>query len=265
MLKQLQYQFLDQILNNENSSFSDQIIDDGEISKQDRIDIYSNAYRLRLKQCIETDHPVLGIYLGDDLFDKMVAGYIEAFPSHNTSLRYFSDNLPHFLQSHQPFKNSPIISELARFERLLLSAFDAAELETSRMEHMSLIAADNWPTLKFKLHPSTNVFTTQFNTVEIWQAIKQKSDVPRAVKSEASNWLIWRNAERLTEFKSITAIETELITFISNNKAFSDICEMLSEFYSEDKIEAAILNHLISLIQNQLIRFDTPLIGKQAL
>lgn len=64
-----------------------------------RLSIYHNAYRIRLRGSIETDHPVLGIYLGDDGFEKMAAAFIHDNPSHVTSLRNFATRFRSFCDS----------------------------------------------------------------------------------------------------------------------------------------------------------------------
>ena len=46
----------------------------GGISREARLHIYKNAYQMRLKETIDNDHELLGLYLGDDLFDQMVSG-----------------------------------------------------------------------------------------------------------------------------------------------------------------------------------------------
>lgn len=256
MLKNIQHQFLGQILGHENSDITPLIEDHGLISKKDRIHIYTSAYSIRLKQCIDSDHPVLGIFLGDELFDLMVDKYIKSYPSQNTSLRYYADNLVKLLSEQIPFKDHSIIAELARFERTLLNAFDAAETKTSSVDDLSLVPIDNWPTLKFNIHPSVKIFTAQNNSVEIWQAIKQKINIPDAVNVNKSYWLIWRNPERLTEFKSINAIEAELIGYMINGDDFSIICEKIAEFYDETEIEQAILSHLLTLIQFNILQLQ---------
>ena len=97
-LADLQHIFFDAIIS-QDETCQHQITQHGELTNQQRMSIYQNAYSARLKETIETDHELLGRYLGDNLFDEMVAGYIKAFPSGYRSLRHFCENLPKFLSS----------------------------------------------------------------------------------------------------------------------------------------------------------------------
>ena len=82
------------------SSFRRHVQESGLIDVNTRLGIYKNAYQVRLQETIDTDHTVLGQYLGDDLYQLMMNDYITQHPSHQFSLRHFSDELPNFLQSH---------------------------------------------------------------------------------------------------------------------------------------------------------------------
>jgi len=94
---------------------------------------------MRLREFIEVDHRVLGIYLGDDLFDLVAAEYVKQCPSSKTSLRHFADQLPGFLARTEPFSAHGQIPELARFERLLMTAFDAAEANKLPNEALAVL------------------------------------------------------------------------------------------------------------------------------
>jgi hypothetical protein len=126
VLRSLQESFADAVRSGARA-FEDEVTAQGRVPATVRVDIYRNAYRMRLRECIETDHEMLGLYLGDALFDEMVATYVPTHPSRATSLRHFCDRLPAYLATTPPFSESPQVASLAGFERLLMDAFDAAD------------------------------------------------------------------------------------------------------------------------------------------
>ena len=117
-LRQLQHAFMDYLNTGETASLQPQIVAQGKVATDTRMAIYRNAYRIRLTETIETDHEVLGLYLGDDLFDQMARGYIQQHPSTVPSLRDFCDALPAFLTQQMPFSEHPILADIAAFERI---------------------------------------------------------------------------------------------------------------------------------------------------
>ncbi|CAA0085655.1 Uncharacterised protein [BD1-7 clade bacterium] len=251
-LKHLQSEMLGHILDQPNDAPS-LIVDEGALNAKQRLSIYHSAYRMRLKETIETDHEVLGSYLGDDLFDQMVIGYLQYHRSDNPSLRYFCDPLPKFLASHAPFSDLPVISELARFERLLLVAFDAPEAHRITLDTLQQLAPESWPGIQLTFHPSVQLFNSPSNAVNIWQALKQENPPPE-VSSAEQCWLIWRNHERLTEFRHINDIEHLLLQQALTGDSFESLCETLTEHVVEDEAPQIAASTLMRWIKDGLIQ-----------
>ncbi len=252
-LHELQCEFMAELMNQPNE-FSCHVSQQGNISAARRIEIYTNAYKIRLRECIEVDHPALGQYMGDTLFDQMVEGYIRAFPSTFSSLRHFAENLPQFLGQYLPFKEYPILSDLAQFERLLLFAFDAAESERTDIADLQAIPADKWPEMTIRLHPSVQLFSTTWNVVEVWQALKQKQVPPDAKKGQENIWLLWRNNEQLTEFRSLGESESSMIMGVLRGDVFSTLCEAMLHFIPESNISEKTVGYLLTWLRSGIIR-----------
>ncbi|MFT4926839.1 MAG: hypothetical protein ACI8WB_002938 [Phenylobacterium sp.] len=252
-LRQLQQQMINYLTDNGASSIISHIVSQGNIDNHTRLHIYKNAYQARLKEVIDTDHNLLGMYLGDDLFDQMVSEYIQAYPSQHTSLRNYADQLPAFLTQQPPFCDHPIISEIARFERLLLSAFDAPD--APRFDHQSInqIPAEDWPNLTFRFHPSVQLIKLNTNAVESWQALKAEM-APDPATAQQSCWLLWRNGDRLTEFRSLSHEEETLINMILGGDNFSVLCEFLLTNHSPETVGQVAMGYLSDWIGQGLLR-----------
>jgi len=243
-LARLQQQFV-AFLRGKPSNFTTRISDQPPVATQVRLGIYQNAYRMRLRETIDSDHPVLGTYLGDDLYDNLVEQYIRLFPSRVKSLRYFCDGIPQLLAEQSPFSDHPILSSLAAFERILLSAFDAKDAQTIDVNQLASVPAEQWPDIKLTFHPSVRVFDEKINAVETWQALKSEIEPPAPLGREFSAfWLIWRNQERLTEFKHIDASELVLLQNFLDGGDFTLGCEILSEYISVDEVPLRTVQYL---------------------
>ncbi len=226
------------------------------LNNKERLLIYQNAYRIRLRETLDTDHEILGIYLGDELYDQLVEGYTTAFPSVYRSLRHFADHLPGFLASTLPFSNYPIISELAHFERCLMTAFDAPDIERMTRESLTQVPENDWPSLHLRFHPSVQLFAAEWNSVDIWQALKTTT-VPPEPLNRHGHWLIWRNSERLTEFRSLNGEELALISLIIQGTSFAGLCEQLLESYAQEIVPSKSVTYLNNWIISGLLRRPT--------
>lgn len=253
-LQQTQKTFLDFLTgeNQPNTKLKGLITEGGNIDRDTRLNIYGNAYRLRLRESIDTDHPILGLYLGDDLFDLMVAGYVLSNPSRFRSLRHFCDGLPDYLSQTEPFSATPLLAELAAFERRLLNAFDAADSQHITQQDLVNLPVEQWPRLQLRFHPSLQLFHAAWNSVESWQALKQ-DQAPAPSAEQNSVWLLWRNQERLTEFRSLPADEYSMLTGFLDGGNFAQICERLLKWHNPDQASIQAVQHMQSWLNSGLV------------
>lgn len=242
MLRKLQQEFT-HYLTGDSGDVIDYVAEQGNIDRKARLAIYQNAYHVRLRECIETDHPILGRYLGDELFEQMVTGYIRQHPSRYPSLRHFAGLLPDYLTETEPFRSHPIIAEIAAFERRLLDAFDAADSEPAAPEDLQKVPAAAWPAMRLAFHPSTQAFETQWNSVECWRALKNDQAPPDPLRQQ-NWWIIWRDRQRLTQYRHLGVDGFVLYQCFHDDYTLADACELLTEHLPEEQIGMVTLNHL---------------------
>ena len=197
---------------------------------------------------------MLGIYLGDDLFELMANGYIETHPSNFTSLRHFGDRLPEYLKQTEPFNEHPVISELAFFERRLIDVFDAADAKRVPLSTLSEIPAEDWPDIKLRFHPSTQLFTAGWNSIESWKALKAGQEPPAAQVQGHAYWLLWRGDNLLSEFRPVDADEHILLSLAIEGNSFAALCESLLSRHDEDRIGAVSLDYLSRWFEQGIIK-----------
>jgi len=251
-LSDLQQQFSDYLLSR-NDDISACIVDDKRLSKQTRLEIYKNAYAIRLKKCIESDHPMLGKYLGDELFEIMANGYINNYPSHYTSLRKYCDNLPGYLCKTEPFSSAPILAEISTFERTMLNAFDAADDNRATIVELKSIELEKWPAIKINFHSSVCVFTAYWNSVESWQALKDENTPPGATKYSQQHWLIWRGSDLLTQFSSLSNEGHIMFDCFESGGNYADVCETLLPHVPKEQISELTLKYLSEWLNSGLV------------
>ncbi len=100
------------------------------LSARERLEIYRDAYRARLVECLVDDYPVLSQTLGTDRFETFATGYIDRFPSSSPSLNAFGRHMarwclegaPSSLESRREF-----LCELARLEWAIVEAIHAPD------------------------------------------------------------------------------------------------------------------------------------------
>lgn len=209
------------------------------------LSIYANAYHSRLGEALEADHPVLSSYLGDDLWTKFCRGYIDAHPSRVRSLRHFGESVPDWLAATPPFSGHPLLAELARFERSLLDAFDAADAPRIEWSSVLQLEAQAWPRLRVRFHPSVRMLSTATNAVEVWCALKDGHEPPAPAAAAAPARLLWRDLERISRFRPVEPPElAALDACLVEGRDFSALCERLARDHPADAVPTLAIGFL---------------------
>jgi Putative DNA-binding domain len=211
-----------------------EILDSPKETRQTLFGVYRYAYGSRLVEAMRNDHELLHRYLGDETFDEMGHAYVRARPSAHPNLRWFSQALPDFLRSNEPYGDHPVLADLAALEKALNDAFDAREGAVLALDAMAGFAPETWNDLVFEPHPSAVRIDVATNAPAIWIALKNDEAPPEAeTLTEPQRLLIWRQ-DTTPMFRELTAEEAMMWDEAANGIAFGVLCEMLATYDDPD-------------------------------
>jgi len=205
----------------------------GAISSERQLAIYQNAYALRLIEALRSNYPALHQLLGDDDFDMLAQRYLAQHPSDTASIRWFGDRVGEFMLSEKPFALCPAMSDLARFEWALRHTVDAADAERITFDFMQQLTADRWGTLTFDLHPSMTMLQLGWNAPVIWKALTSDQEPP-SPESETLTWLVFRDNELITQWRSSDADEAVALSIFRGGGDFDAVCDFTAQRLGED-------------------------------
>jgi len=195
-----------------------------------RLQIYADAYRLRLIEALETDFVALRAALGPEEFDRLGRAYIDANPSDHYSVRYFGRNLSRFLAQTDPYREQPVLADIARFEWAMTDAFDAPDANVATVADMAAVPPNDWPGLRFALHPSLQRIDLQWNASAIWHAADEDEALPAPEQAEYPvGWMIWRQGLQIY-FRSLSVDQAWMLDALGDGQNFAEVCEGLTEW-----------------------------------
>lgn len=197
------------------------------VDRQTRLAIYQNAYLLRLAEALKINFPSVHAVLGDDDFGRMMLSYLSFQVPRLASIRWFGDHLSYFLANQSPYRELPVLSEIAAFEWALRHTVDAADSPRRTYEALAALAPDEWISLEISLHPSVSLLSFTWNAVLICQAFNDDAELPLPEPS-SGHWMVFRAKDGSGVWRSLELAELEALSAIVGGVSFSDLCEALS-------------------------------------
>lgn len=248
----LQNDFQRCILTGDDSVLAE-ILDSPQEKRDVLFNVYRHAYGSRLVDALRNDHELLHQYLGDEMFDAMGYAYVAAKPSHHPNLRWFSQGLPDFLKTTEPYSDHPILGDLGSLEKGLNDAFDAADAPLLALADMAGFAPEAWNTLKFQPHPSSRRLDVGTNAAAVWLALKSDETPPEAIALEQpGRLLIWRQ-DVTPMFRELSVEEAMMWNEAANGIAFGALCSMLATYDDPDGAAARGAGYLHGWITSGLL------------
>lgn len=214
--------------------------------------VYREAYRARLLAALRDNFTVLQRALGDADFDALGQAYILARPSGQPSIRWFGDGLAEFMATdYAADLPHPCLADLARMDWALRAAFDSADAEPLNSEQVAAVAADDWPGLRFGLHPSVHLLPLRWAIEPAWSALRAHD--PDTAQEAAPNvpepvafdhvLLVWREGLD-SRWRSLEALEAQLLLALQAGRDFEFMGQLAAGLVEPEQAAATLVQAL---------------------
>ncbi|HJV60728.1 MAG TPA: DNA-binding domain-containing protein [Albitalea sp.] len=191
--------------------------------------VYRHAYTERLAAALRDNFDTLPQVMGDEAFDALAQAYIDAHPSRHPSIRWFGDELPHFMAGREDLVAHPALVDLARMEWALRGAFDAADAVPLDASSMAAQQPGDWPRLQFEMLPSVRLLALQWAVEPLWRALQAMPPGEEAALPEPAaldhGLLVWRQGLE-TRWRSLDGNAAALLRAACEGRCFGDLCEL---------------------------------------
>lgn len=165
----------------------------GAASAESRLRVYAEAIGLRFIEVLGEDYPGLRAMLGEEAFEALARAYSAAHPSRHRSIRWFGRQLPGFLRDKPPWRERPVLGEMASFEWFKGELVDAADSPVVSVADVAAIPADCWGDIRPRLVPAERRLVLEWNVPTLWSAVDAGETPPSPTRYEhALVWLLWR-------------------------------------------------------------------------
>jgi hypothetical protein len=195
--------------------------------------VYHEAYRARLRSALRDNYATLHHVMGDESFDSLAGAYITQHPSTHYSLRWFGHLLPGFMADPPEQVDHPALTDLARLEWALRTAFDAADEPVLQRQDLGTVSPAQWPSMRLKLQTSVQVLHLDWAVGPVWHAIVQAThdDLP-APQALDHTVMVWRKGLS-GQWSSITPEQRAFIAGLQEGARFDQLGESILSLVGE--------------------------------
>lgn len=251
-LNQLQREFSRYVLGGDAELMTNQVISSPAAHAATRLDVYAQAYHLRLLEVLGNDLPGLRVLAGNEKFEQICLAYIHANPSTHYNVRWYGDAMSDFLPT-SVWATEPGLAEMAALEWRMTLAFDAANDALLYAAQLASIATHDWPCMQFQLHGSLQRLCLRCNVNEIRRALDREEPLPALQQFDVpQQWITWRKdhhvRHRCLEFDEAAALDA-----VERGASFAEICELLCEWHDANTVAMRAATLLQRWIEDQWI------------
>lgn len=211
------------------SEVAAELAKDQSIETSVRLGIYEDAYLSRLEDALSVTYPALQRALGIEAFSSLARRFAIERPSSYRSIRYYGQDFSEFLAVEVSGTRGRGLSELARWEWMVATVFDAADSPGVVPIDLAAVTPPQWPRLTFHCSPTLRRLRLATNAVKWWRADVATS--PRQWRLQRTvEWALWRRDLKVY-FRSLPADEAHALDQAIAGATFGSICESLSELH----------------------------------
>jgi hypothetical protein len=153
-----------------------------------RLAVYSDAYFLRLAECLGDDFRAVKRALGADDFQRLAADYLAVHPSRSPFINDAGAAFPAFLKGHPFAQAHPFLPDLAALERFALVALFTDRLPAEDLTRLA-------PASRLRLDPTVRLLETGWPVDRLWiaRSLPDGRGLRRLAAPARRRLLLWRD------------------------------------------------------------------------
>src|SRR3984957_12354921 len=223
----------------------------------ERIEVYANAYYARLLECLRDEFPALLHAVGDEIFDGLAFGYLQAYPSTSYTLANLGGHFVQFLEETRPRdeedtetrptdegEENPswpdFMIDLARLERTYSEIFDGPGTEQLKLlgaDEIQSIQPDDWPSARLIPVPCLRLLFLRYPVQEYATGVRKKEDAP--LPDPQPTWLAVSRINYVVRRWTLSQIQYDLLAALIAGQTVGEAIQQaaLSVSQSGDSLE----------------------------
>ncbi len=218
---------------------------DGRFPARRLLQVYRNNVFESLTGALKAVYPAVERLVGTGFFAYASDGYIRTQPPTSGNLHDFGDSFADYLAGFAPAQDLPYLPDVARLEWAWHRAFHAADGAPLALERLGAVAPADYDTLRFVLHPSAQLLTSDYPILRIWQ-VNQPDYAGGSTVDLAGGGvrlLVVRTGTEV-EIGNLTAGDDALLRAFAAGRCFGDAAEAALAAQADYDLASALRDHV---------------------
>ncbi len=209
------------------------------LSVIDRLNIYAEAYFIRIYESMKSDFPITSEILGEISFKKLVADYIKKFPStqHNITEigKYFSD----FVSNYKSLKKLAFLPAIVQTEWLILESFFSKNTGILNPSKFLNFKDEDWENASFLVADSTRLLESIWPLEQIY---KKQITFNEIEHFENPNYFILIRENGTVFIETLTKAEFLILSKLKHGETLLQSLQTAQAECSDDEIGNHLMN-----------------------
>ncbi len=184
----------------------------GRVPAEVRLKVYRNNLHETARKTLASAYPVIEQLVGPDCFRSLAKVYVERYPSRHGDLALYGQHFPRLLAHMYDDSEHPYLASVAKIEWACVECEAAPDERPFDAEELRDVEERDYPFLRFVLHPSIRIVSSDHPAFSIWRAHVEDTVTDFDIRSGAEHALIYRDGVRA----SVERIGPDLATFVSS-------------------------------------------------
>jgi|CXWL01.1.fsa_nt_gi hypothetical protein len=179
----------------------DDLIEGGALSADQRLEIYSEMYFLRMRDSLHEDTPHVAKLVDPHEFEHLVVGYMKDAPSTHYSLARFGHLWPKFLKERARHLPRADLGDLAVLEWARAESFVAPDSPELDVKAPSQMGPEKFVAARLDFTPSVKLLKLEYDVLPLWAAME---------RNEAAPGVVWRPVQVMVWRKGLEVFHIEV-------------------------------------------------------
>lgn len=199
----------------------------GGIAPLERLAVYRNNIEINFAASLRASFPAIWRLVGEDYFLQCARQFQRSQPSRSGDLQHVGAGFSEYLAALHADDEFRYLGDVARLEWLCQGSLLAANHAPLDLQKLAGVAASQYDTLSFRLHPTARLFVSDYPCLNIWEANAHETSATDEVIElgvGAERVLIYRNQLQL-QFYRLSIGELGFLRAVEAGAGFASAIE----------------------------------------